>query len=265
MAMTRKLVIAVFAAALLASTVPVLQAGVSDALTTTKKKPKKKKKKPKVRTKTVTVTVTTPATEAPTRELAGTFKLTPGAESGGKVRGSFFRMILPGGTAARGPFFSNLNSRAADKTYTLFNPGTDGGLVTGSYQEAPNPAFSGSGQALANKIVTPTSFFGVNFSLSTSKIEPQTGKEVPAPTITVSNGKLSGDLRAFTASWNGQWFQQGSPKPDGARPGITSPLTGTFDEKTKQFSIDWDSRIVGGPFNGFAGHWHFEGTFVPCG
>lgn len=262
--MIRKLLIGVFAAALLAAAVPVLQAGVSDALTT-KKKPKKKSKKPKAKTKTVTVTVTTPAPDAPNRELVGTFKITPGTYSGGKVHGSFFRMILPGGTAAKGPFFSNLNSPSSDKTYTLFNPGSDGGLVTGSYQDAPNPAFSNSGQALASKIVAPTNFFGVNFSLSTSKIEPQTGAEVPPPTITVTGGKLSGDLRSLSASWNKQWFQQGSPKPDGSRPGITSPLTGTFDEKTKAFSIDWDSRIVGGPFNGFAGHWHFEGTFVACG
>ena len=67
------------------------------------------------------------------------------------------------------------------------------------------------------------------------------------------------------AEWNRQYFNQGSPKPDGSKPGITSPVTGTFDAKTRAFTLEWTSSIVGGPFNGFTGQWHLEGTYVNCG
>jgi hypothetical protein len=200
------------------------------------------------------------------RSLVGTFKINPGSYGTGKgASGSWFRMVLPGGTAASGPFFSNPDSAASDKTFTLFNPGTDGGLVTGAFQEPPSPAFASNGNALAAKIVTPTKFAGVDFSLSTSAKDAQTGLTVPAPAITDTAGKLTGQLKAFTAEWNKQFFNQGSPKPDGGTPGITSPVTGTYDEATHAFTISWASSIVGGPFNGFTGVWHFEGVFVGCG
>lgn len=77
-------------------------------------------------------------------------------------------------------------------------------------------------------------------------------------------GKLSGDVAAFDATWNKQAFNQGSPKPDGSRPGNTSPATGTYDAATGAYSLTWTSQIVGGPFNNFTGYWHLEGTFAPA-
>jgi hypothetical protein len=78
-----------------------------------------------------------------------------------------------------------------------------------------------------------------------------------------SGGQLSGDLRAFAASWNRQHFNQGAPKPDGSTPGITSGPSGTYDASTRRFTLTWTSQIVGGPFNNFTGAWHLTGTFVP--
>ena len=79
----------------------------------------------------VSVSAACPTTPAPgaSKSLVGTFKINPGSYGTGKgASGSWFRMVLPGGTASGGAFFTNPDSTASDKTYTLFNPGTDGGL-----------------------------------------------------------------------------------------------------------------------------------------
>ena len=198
--------------------------------------------------------------------LVGTFKITPGANSGGGEVGSYFRMIEPGGTVAAGPFLSNANSSATDQTYTLLSPGADGGLITGAYEPEPSPAFDEKGNSLASLIMQPTSFFGVNFSTDTAAIDPQTKEAVPAPSIsTDGSGNLSGNLSAWGASWNNQEFNQGSPKPNGESPGLTAGPSGTYNAVTGAYTLNWTSLIVGGPFNSFTGEWHLTGTFVPDG
>ena len=57
------------------------------------------------------------------------------------------------------------------------------------------------------------------------------------------------DLRGFTASWNSIYFNQGSPKPAGNRPGLTRAVRGTYNAKTGHYVLTWVSQIVGGPFN----------------
>jgi hypothetical protein len=196
--------------------------------------------------------------------LIGTFKLATGTYSRtAGAGGSYFRMIFPAGSVSNGPFFGNPSSAATDKSYTLVTAGTDGGLITGGYQEPPSPAFSSDGNALANRIIQPQRFAGVNFSLSTAPRDPQTGLAVPAPSISVSDGKLRARLQAFAASWNRQWFNQGSPKPDGGTPGRTTLVSGTYDQATHAFVLEWASQIVGGPFSGFTGFWHLQGEFEP--
>jgi hypothetical protein len=205
-----------------------------------------------------------PANAPKPKALVGTFKLTPGEGSGSAVTGSYFRMVLPGGTADQGPFFPNPDSAATDKTYTLAQPGTDGGLATGKYQPSPNPAFGDQGSSLAGRIIQPSPFTAINFGVSTNATDPQSTTDVPKPKITVKGGKLSGDLKAVDASWNFQDFNQGSPKPDGSKPGLTKAVSGTYDSKTRKYVLEWSSQIVGGPFNDFTGVWHFEGTFEPA-
>ena len=199
------------------------------------------------------------ATDGP---LSGTLAIAPG-ECTAAPTGSYFRMILPTGTAA-GPFVSNSDSGCNDKTYTALEPGTDGGLVLGTYQSEPTPAFDGSGNSLADHITKPTKFFGVDFSSSTNARDPQTKAAVAAPSISAApDGTLSGDLRAFAASWNNQEFNQGAPKPDGSAPGLTAAPTGTLDATSGAYTLEWRSQIVGGPFDRFTGVWHLEGTFTP--
>jgi hypothetical protein len=194
--------------------------------------------------------------------LIGVFSIAAGNCSSGTPTGTYFRMIQPGGTL-NGPFLSNGNSPCATQTYTPLSPGTAGGLSTVGYQPNPSPAFDGSGNGLANTITQPQNFFGVNFSLSTNSTDPQTGLGVAVPSVSNSGGTLSGSLEAISVAWNKQNFNQGSPKPGGSAPGLTTVPTGTYDASTGAFTLSWTSAIVGGPFNNFTGMWHLVGTFIP--
>jgi len=196
--------------------------------------------------------------------LVGTFKLQPGACFGGFVTGTYFRMIFPNGSVAKGEFFQNPDSTCPNKTFTLAVPGLQGGLVTGRYQPDPTPAFNAKGGALADGIVRPQGFTAIDFSIATNRTDPQTGLRVPPPSVSVANGKLSGQVEAWSAAWNKLHFNQGSPKPNGSHPGLTAPITGTYNAKTRAFVLTWTSQVVGGPFNGFTGYWHLAGVFVPA-
>jgi hypothetical protein len=190
--------------------------------------------------------------------LVGLFRISAGQCASTPATGSSFRMVQPGGTAAAGPYVSNPDSTCADQTTTPLSPGGDGGLRTGAFQTQPEPAFGADGGSKSGAVITPQAFFAVVFGASTNARDPQTGATVAAPTVTRSGFSLQGDLSAFSVSWNQQHFNQGAPKPGGS---ATDGAKGTFDEATGAYSLDWTSRIEGGPFNGFTGVWHLEGGF----
>jgi len=194
-------------------------------------------------------------------DLVGTFGIDPGAD-GTDVTGSYFRMVQSGGTLADGPFVPNGDSTATDQTYTLLEPGTGGGLTTGQFQPGPDPLFDADGNALADAIIAPVTFFGVSFAITTSETDPETGDPVAEVTITNEDGTLTGQTTAVTAAYGGQEFNQGVPKPDGSLPGESAEVSGTYDAETGDYTLDWSSQIVGGSFDGFTGVWHLEGTFA---
>jgi hypothetical protein len=196
-------------------------------------------------------------------QLVGTFELTPGSCAHGKVAGTYLQMILPSGSSS-GPFMSNSDSSCSNQAYTIVSGGTDGGLVTGGYQPTPQPPFTASGNARANRITAPAQYEGTAFATATEPVDPQTHTKVSAPTVTNNGGRLSGDLRSFAVTWNNQNFNQGSPKPDGTYPGDTSRPTGTYNAATGAFTLNWTSQVVGGPFDKFTGKWHLVGRFVPA-
>lgn len=106
----------------------------------------------------------------------------------------------------------NANSPVPQGSATLLSPGTDGGLILGDYQGEPDPAFDeATGYSLASRVTQPTKFFNIEFGISTNKIDPQTQRELLAPTATVSGDSISADLSAWAASWNRQEFNQGRP------------------------------------------------------
>jgi len=196
--------------------------------------------------------------------LVGTFRLAAGSCSGVSPTGTYFRMIYPGGSITAGKFFDNPDSTCTDKSYTLASPGSAGGLVNGKYQPDPTPAFSSSGSALASQIIKPQLFTAIDFGISTNPTDPQTGLRVPPPLIKEKSGRLTGQVESWSADWNNLHFNQGSPKPDGTNPGLTQSLSGTYNAKTRAFVLTWASQVVGGPFNGFTGYWHLQGTFKPA-
>jgi len=202
-------------------------------------------------------------TAAGAEELVGVFKIDPGTcdTAGPVTKGSYFRMITPDGKPGDGPYVPNGDSPCGDKTWAPMKPGSDGGLRTGEYQPYPDPAFDDKGNGTAASVTQPTVWFAVTFANATNEKDPQTDAATSMPKIVVEEGKLSGDLSAYAAAWNKQHFNQGAPKPGGDRPGLTVGPTGTYDEATKAYTLDWSSQIVGGPFNNFTGVWHLEGTF----
>lgn len=198
------------------------------------------------------------------QELAGVLRIAAGeCADAGVTGGTYFRMVQPGGTPGKGPFVTNTDSPCGDQTWTPMKPGSEGGLLMGDYQPHPDPPFDKDGNGLASRITLPTKWFGASYSLTSNPKDLQTAVEVGAPKLVVTGGRVTGDLRAFAAAWNGTHFNQGSPKPDGSKPGNTSDLTGTYDSSSGRLILDWTSQIVGGPFNNFTGAWHFEGTFEP--
>jgi hypothetical protein len=200
--------------------------------------------------------------------LNGTFELEAGAQAvSGALTGTYFRMIG----------VSNNQSPLLNQNYTPLSPGSDGGIETYAYQEPPSPAFAGAGgstgDALANRIVQPQKFFGYDFSIVTAPTDPQDGLPDPLPQIIDTDGTLSGQITDWNAQWNGESFNQGSPKPNGQYPtggltasswgvGGTIPVQGAYDAGTEHYVLEWQSLIEGGPFGGFTGQWHLEGTFV---
>ena len=215
-------------------------------------------------------------------KLEGLFGFDAGQDdASGKIWGTYFAM---GGDGTNvGGYLINANSTARDKTYTLLRPGTDGGLRTDIYQPAPSPAFDTpvkdsngtvigyNGNALANRITQPQNFFGVNFSISTDNVDRQsealsgTGYATPLPQIYEKDGVLYGQLTAWTASWNGAYFNQGSPKPVGVPAEYpATPVTGTYDPVTRHYTLHWNAKIYSGPFDKVWGNWWLEGTFTPA-
>ena len=188
---------------------------------------------------------------ASTKRLNGTFKLTKGSFSNGKAHGTYFRMSNSGG------WFRNPDSTARDKSYTLGTPGKEGGLATGRFQSHPDPPFDSKGNARVNKILKPQSFTSIRFSVATIKKQKGSSDTASVTTARVNGRKLTVNVEGWTAEWNRQYFNQGAPKPNGAG----SPATGTYNSKTKRFVLEWRSKVVGGPFNGFTGFWHLEGKF----
>jgi len=182
---------------------------------------------------------------------AGAADVAPSASAAGALKGTFrvgagsyFRMRFPTG----GKFFKNPDSASRDKTYTSLKGGSAGGLVTGALQSGSG--FDRRGNSRAGSIVKPTKFAGISFGLATFGRDPQSHKGKPRPSFTLSGTRIHGQVSALTAAWNKLYFNQGAS------------VSGTYNPRTKSYTLSWSSKIHGGPFNGFTGIWRLKGKFA---
>jgi hypothetical protein len=175
----------------------------------------------------VVPTLTTGQALAGTIQVKGVFHI---------ASGSYIRMQLPSGG-----YFDNPYSALSNKTYTAVASSASGGISTASAQPAPNPAFDSHGNSLASSIIRPTSFTGIKFGVTTTVV----------PSFYVSGSKLTAYIRHLYAQWNKQTFLQGAI------------AFGTYNSRTHAYSLTWQAVVHGGPFDGYTGHWHLQGTFTP--
>lgn len=192
-----------------------------------------------------------PRTQASGNPMTGQFVVSSGKCGSGEIPvGSYFSMLDPSGNPV-----DNGDSPCGDKAATPLEAGTEG-LLPGKMQP-----FAGSPGA-TRVIVAPATFFGSPFAVATQGPDKQSGTAVEAPAIRESNGKLSGQVSAFQAFYNGAYYNQGAPKPGGGTPGrTTAGVSGTYDASSGAFVLEWRSTITGGAFNSFTGTWHLEGTY----
>jgi len=189
--------------------------------------------------------------------LSGTVSVDAGYDTGGTPGGSYFRLEFPGG----GGYYDNTSSANADGTYTLLSQGTTG-LDLGTNQNPASPAFDLSYNSLSDDILSPTPFADTvnsatyDFSVATPSTDVTVTPNVPHTAVSLDQTgggtvrPLTGDLSSWTAYWGGQVFTQGS----------TSLTSSTWNSSTGAVVLNWTSTVVGGPFNGFTGHWHIEGV-----
>ncbi len=207
----------------------------------------------------------------PNGEISGTLLVDSGAcDDLGTVSGSWFRMVEPGGNVVTGPFITNYDSICSDQTYSLLTNGSIG-LKSNVFQVHPNPAFDAATNGLAKEIFQPVQFYSVDFAVSTELIHPETGELLKPPRFFVersqdeskpNTGRLTANLSSLFIAWNGEFFEQGSPHPEGFIGATTTPF-GSINLESRRFTLQWTSQVVGGAFDGFIGEWQLTGMLTP--
>jgi hypothetical protein len=148
-----------------------------------------------------------------------------------------------------------ITNSSTGRTYTLLGAGTTGVALL-AYTEPASPAFDARGNSLTASIIQPTLFAGVRFSVATPRIDPVTRATNSIPSILVDLATVPPtilvDLGAWTVYWNSQTFNQGTRTP-------TVSLT---LGRPNRIVLDWSAPITAGPFAGFTGNWHVEGTVL---
>jgi len=78
----------------------------------------------------------------------------------------------------------------------------------------------------------------------------------PAPVFngTFTNGAFAMDMSSFFANWNGTDFNQGNASVAGTLSNCTATSC--------DYTMSWQSLIVGGSFNGNTGSWVLNGTIA---
>jgi hypothetical protein len=179
----------------------------------------------------------------------------------------FRRELAPGtnGGFIAGTFQNFVTS--PDEIHSLGATGTNctGAAITISTASQAGTGYCGAPDVPSNA-VAPFGFFGVNTYSGTNPVSYVTGNAAGTPTFDYDpvTGEFTVDLSSWAVLWNGTVFDQGpgGTGTDGTNPvNYADAVDASFDPVTKRYSVSWGNLIIGGPFNGFNGYWHFEGTY----
>lgn len=165
-----------------------------------------------------------------------------------------------------------------------------GQFQMGVFTPSPNPlSFTNSGfnlvggysspswdQTVGQSTSFPSSIVSFNFNGGGTWVNTFTaasasgaagGGPVPSGVIGggpgVANGDpLTVDLSSLFANWNGTNFNQGNSSAAGTVSRVSCAGSTNGSTCTFNYTLDWTSLIVGGPFNLQVGTWQFTGTGV---
>jgi hypothetical protein len=202
---------------------------------------------------------------APSTKLNGVFHIAAGVcpAGTGAPTGSYLVVIAASANKA----VKNSRSTCTNKGYTLLRPGTDGGLVTGEFQDITGVTFDRQGNSRADRIITPTRFDRLRLGFATNTRDEQDAASgapaFPRPAAIVSGTALRVDLRSLVVSYGGNanttcatsfglgCWELGSEN-----------ATGTYNRTNGHYSISW---FAGESFTqkGDSIEVHLAGTFVP--
>ncbi|HVW79550.1 MAG TPA: hypothetical protein VHB69_01240 [Mycobacteriales bacterium] len=197
--------------------------------------------------------------------LDGLFRIAPGAcpAASGLPTGSYLVVL----SAASGGTVGNPHGGCKNPAYTLLDPGTDGGLVTGEFQQVSGPTFDRHGNSRDGRIIAPVRFGKLDVGFGTSSRDeqdaPAGAPAFPVPSAIVRGSALSVDLRSLVVSYAGD--ADTSCKTTygvGCWELGSENATGTYDAATGHYSIQWFSGASFTP-KGDSIEVHLEGTFVP--
>jgi len=206
-------------------------------------------------------------TRAPTA-LVGTFRISAGRCHGKDRPPSGSYLVVA--AASSGQDVANPEGGCDNPAYTPLAPGTDGGVVTGTFQPNPVPTFGPDRNSHAARIVAPVSFQGFKLGMATTAADAQHGPGGPAtmtaPSATIDgHGHLHLDLRSLDISYGGAPASTCAQSLAGGCWDLGSgAVTGTYDAATGAFTAEW---FVGESFTplGDSLRVYLEGTFVPSG
>jgi hypothetical protein len=197
--------------------------------------------------------------------LNGLFRIAPGVctDGTGLPTGSYLIVL----SAATNHAVKNPHGGCKNPGYTLLRPGTDGGLITGEFQDVSGATFDSNANSRADRIIAPTRFGRFSFGFATNPRDEQdaaTGNVAfPRPQAIVSGTALRVDLRSLVVSYAGNanttcatsfgvgCWELGSEN-----------ASGTYDAATGHFTLQW---FTGESFTpkGDSIEVHLAGTFVP--
>lgn len=143
---------------------------------------------------------------------------------------------------------THFGSGAADITDAYNAPGWN---VNAAQQTSPsNAAAAGSIASFQFGAAQVNSFT----ASASTQVGVAGGGAAPVFTGSLTNGAFTMDMSSFFANWNGTDFNQGNAAAGGTLSNCS--LAGC------DFTMSWQSLIVGGPFNGNTGSWILNGTIA---